>query len=149
MIDKINSMDTEILKLLTLATSEKNSEKILEDYLGPSNKHLYVKRCNNVAVGCIGINISDGNSLTITHIAVGKPYQRNRNASEMIDFIKRVYKPSMIIAETDNEAVGFYQKYGFKINSLGEKYPNVERFQCSLIINHHKNDVSKGQTKKL
>lgn len=134
MIDKINSIDTAIIKLLALATAEENAEKTLEDYLGAFNKYLYIKRCNNVAVGCLGINISGENSLTITHIAVGKPYQRKGIASEMIDFIKIVYKPAMIIAETDNEAVGFYQKYGFKINSLGEKYPNIERFQCTLII---------------
>ncbi|WP_268921683.1 hypothetical protein [Metabacillus sediminilitoris] len=36
----------------------------------------------------------------------------------------------MITAETDKEAVVFYRNYGFKITSLGEKYPGVERFLC-------------------
>ncbi|MGG4554653.1 hypothetical protein ABEX11_20625 [Paenibacillus humicus] len=37
-------------------------------------------------------------------------------------------------AETDKDAVDFYRRLGFNITSLGQKYPGVERFQCSLII---------------
>ncbi|PFE51898.1 GNAT family N-acetyltransferase, partial [Bacillus cereus] len=37
-----------------------------------------------------------------------------------------------IEAETDKEAVGFYKKCNFKIESLGEKYPGIERFYCYL-----------------
>jgi len=35
-------------------------------------------------------------------------------------------------AETDAEAVKFYKKMGFQIQSLGEKYPGIERFHCYL-----------------
>lgn len=35
-------------------------------------------------------------------------------------------------AETDKNAVNFYRKIGFNITSLGEKYPGVERFKCTL-----------------
>lgn len=44
----------------------------------------------------------------------------------MIHFIASKY-PS-IVAETDYEAVDFYRRYVFFITSLGEKYPDVERF---------------------
>ncbi|MDP2859713.1 MAG: hypothetical protein Q8P50_17310 [Bacillota bacterium] len=37
-----------------------------------------------------------------------------------------------LYAETDGEAVGLYVKCGFRIESLGEKYPGVERFLCTL-----------------
>ena len=30
------------------------------------------------------------------------------------------------------DAVEFYRKLGFSIESLGEKYPGVERFRCTL-----------------
>ena len=38
----------------------------------------------------------------------------------------------MITAETDRDAVEFYWSSGFKVTSLGEKYPGVERFLCEL-----------------
>ena len=37
-----------------------------------------------------------------------------------------------LYAETDDDAVGFYQKCGFSITSLGEKYPGVIRYGCTL-----------------
>jgi hypothetical protein len=36
-----------------------------------------------------------------------------------------------LVAETDQDAVKFYRRWGFQIQSLGEKYPNTERFQCT------------------
>jgi ribosomal protein S18 acetylase RimI-like enzyme len=35
-------------------------------------------------------------------------------------------------AETDSEALAFYRRIGFRVESLGEKYPGVERFRCVL-----------------
>ena len=35
-----------------------------------------------------------------------------------------------IEAETDADAVGFYEQVGFTVTSLGESYPGVERFRC-------------------
>jgi len=48
----------------------------------------------------------------------------------MIDFIIEKHSLSMISTETDQDAVNFYNKIGFSITSLGEKYPGVERFWC-------------------
>ncbi len=35
-----------------------------------------------------------------------------------------------LVAETDRDTLNFYQKNGFVVISLGEKYPGVERFKC-------------------
>jgi ribosomal protein S18 acetylase RimI-like enzyme len=37
-----------------------------------------------------------------------------------------------MVAETDNEAVEFYRATGFRVTSLGEKYPGVERYRARL-----------------
>lgn len=36
----------------------------------------------------------------------------------------------VIEAETDDDAVDFYHSLGFRIHSLGEKYPGVRRYRC-------------------
>lgn len=46
-----------------------------------------------------------------------------------------------IRAETDKDAVGFYKKNGFTITSLGEKYPGVERFDCTLSVSNDSTDM--------
>ncbi|MCC2686381.1 MAG: hypothetical protein K0R75_3280, partial [Paenibacillaceae bacterium] len=42
----------------------------------------------------------------------------------------------ILFAETDRDALRFYQKMGFTAHSLGEKYPGVERFKCLYSISH-------------
>nr|WP_301173380.1 GNAT family N-acetyltransferase [Brevibacillus nitrificans] len=54
--------------------------------------------------------------------------------SQLIDLLIQKYKRKMIAAETDQEAVGFYRKYGFQIKSLGEKYTGVEQFHCVYYV---------------
>ena len=39
-----------------------------------------------------------------------------------------------ITLETDRDAVEFYQRCGFQVKSIGEKYPGVERFLCELML---------------
>ena len=74
------------------------------------------------------------NRCEIKHIAVSRNARGNGIGSKMIQFICKKYKLEFISAETDKDAVEFYQRYGFKITSLGEKYPGVERFWCELEI---------------
>jgi ribosomal protein S18 acetylase RimI-like enzyme len=46
-------------------------------------------------------------------------------------------------AETDGDAVGFYRRIGFGIESLGEKYPGRARFRCVL---HGADEARGGQS---
>lgn len=68
-----------------------------------------------------------------------KNYLRgNRIGSKMIEFICNELSPRILYAETDNDAVDFHKKFGFKITNLGEKYPGVERFLCKYEITQQK-----------
>ncbi|MBJ8052660.1 MULTISPECIES: GNAT family N-acetyltransferase [Bacillus cereus group] len=117
-------------------------KKVLKHATGPSEVSL-IKAVslyeNNHAVlykywnkGCIGIALIHTNRARICHIAVSKKYRNQGIALQMIKEIIRKYELTYIEAETDKEAVGFYKKCNFKIESLGEKYPGVERFYCYL-----------------
>jgi len=49
-----------------------------------------------------------------------------------IEPVRQSFGARSLIAETDREAVGFYERCGFTIESMGECYPGVERFRCTL-----------------
>ncbi|WP_274361900.1 GNAT family N-acetyltransferase [Paenibacillus thermotolerans] len=107
---------------------------VMEAYRADSALELYgiAGEDEEDIVGIIGIRINDGNRMTIEHIAVlpdcrGMDYGRGL-ILEAID----LKKPSEVTAETDEEAVNFYRSIGFTIESLGEKYPGVERFLCTF-----------------
>ncbi len=117
-------------------------KKVLKHATGPSEASLFKAVSmykNDQAVlykygnkGCIGIALIHTNRARICHIAVSKKYRNQGIALQMIKEIIRKYELTYIEAETDKEAVGFYKKCNFKIESLGEKYPGIERFYCYL-----------------
>lgn len=50
-------------------------------------------------------------------------------------FCVETFKPDTIIAETDDDAVGFYRKVGFSVLPLGDKYnTGINRYLCTLTI---------------
>lgn len=125
-----NKIDVHIFKLLEHATS---TDKVMEEYnlyQQIEARRLYGWKDNNTYVACIGIEKLGGRVAEIKHIAV-MPKNRNQHlGSKMINYVLKEIGIRRLIAETDHEAVGFYQRYGFTISSLGEKYPGVERFLC-------------------
>ena len=117
-----------IRKLLSFATSEIKVDQEYENYLNSLNRQLYSFELEGEIVGCIGIEFSSIIECEIKHIAVSSVQRGKGIGSKMINYITEQYP--IISAETDNDAVGFYRDFGFDITSLGEKYPDVERFLC-------------------
>ncbi|MFJ7972324.1 GNAT family N-acetyltransferase [Psychrobacillus sp. NPDC096389] len=122
-----------IRELLTYATSANKIDEEYKLYQEKENRKLYGYKQVEQFVGCIGVELTMGNTCTIRQIAVS-PSERGRGIGErMIDFINDHHSLSIISAETDQDAVDFYKKMGFTITSLGEKYPGVERFYCEFL----------------
>jgi ribosomal protein S18 acetylase RimI-like enzyme len=83
---------------------------------------------------CIGIEITGADEATIQHLAV-LPAMRGQGIAKMLlHHICEALNVTRLKAETDSEAVGFYKKCGFQVESQGEVYPGVERFLCCLDI---------------
>lgn len=101
-----------------------------ERYKNDQTKILLGRIENELLVGIIGFVWLSESEVELKHIAV-KPSDRNRGlGKEMIhELIEENYIKRLVV-ETDKEAVNFYEKNGFHITSLGEKYPGVERFKC-------------------
>ncbi|ACM13192.1 GNAT family N-acetyltransferase [Bacillus paranthracis] len=118
-----------ILNVLLYAVGPSESSKKKAVLFYESNKgtlHKYEEKA------CIGIEITGANKARICHIAVVPQYRHKGIAVQMIKEIVRMYQLTYLEAETDAEAVKFYKKMGFQIQSLGEKYPGIERFHCYL-----------------
>lgn len=133
MIKDISSRldDLEVKELLAYAVfpDPERLDQAVEAYRKPNGLELYGYEEEGVLVGIIGVDASD-DEMTIKHIAVtpenrGKDYGRG-----MILELLLQQKPARVIAETDEESVGFYRSIGFEIYSLGELYPGVERYRC-------------------
>ena len=83
-------------------------------------------------VGLIRTRRLGPRSAEITHIAVTPERRRTGLGQAMVQELVAMGRLEKVVAETDRDAVGFYIRCGFMVESLGEKYPGVERFRCVL-----------------
>jgi ribosomal protein S18 acetylase RimI-like enzyme len=107
-------------------------EAAIESY--KSNHHFlfgYVE--DNEVIGVIGYCLLSDNDVLIKHLSVKPEYRGLGYGRGMILEIIDLIRPKRITLETDDDAVDFYRNIGFEITSLGEKYPNVERYKCEFV----------------
>ncbi|UXV32782.1 GNAT family N-acetyltransferase [Mammaliicoccus sciuri] len=105
------------------------SIKDVEEYYSITENELYSVSNNERIVGLVGL-ISTEQEVVIKHIAIQSHIQNKGLGTEIINKIHQLFPKQKLVAKTDNDAVGFYTKLGFKIISLGEKYPGVIRYKC-------------------
>ncbi|QQB06764.1 GNAT family N-acetyltransferase [Macrococcoides caseolyticum] len=123
-----------VRNLLSYATSINKVDIVYDNYIQSSNQQLFGFMKEDNIIGCIGVEINLS-LCEIKHIAVSPKERGNGIGSKMINFLCEKYSFTSIIAETGTDAVEFYRNFGFKITSLGEKYPGVERFLCEFKMN--------------
>lgn len=106
-------------------------KQTVQAYESNSDWQLYGLESEGELVGLIGCRMEVDKRLFITHLAV-EPDQRGQGFGRglILEGIE-LWKPMQVLAETDEDAVDFYRNIGFTIESLGEKYPGVERFLCT------------------
>ncbi|WMT39117.1 GNAT family N-acetyltransferase [Paenibacillus sp. D2_2] len=125
---------TEVKSLLAecMWPNEERISRELDKYLTDDSRGLYGEIIHNQLAGLIGIVPYSDDVVELKHIAIKPQYRWHRLGANLIHEYMQSYHPAKMIAETDQDAVGFYSKVGFEIHSLGEQYPGVERFQCIL-----------------
>lgn len=131
---ELNEYSKEAINLLSLCVFNPTAEKmnnVIHEYKISDKKQLYIKEINNQIVGILGITL-DNETVIINHIAVAENYRNHGLGRIIINFLQSNNKAKNIIAETDNSAVRFYEKCGFIIENLGEKYKGTIRYKCIL-----------------
>ncbi len=108
------------------------ADQILAEYRDHREYPLLGVRSGGRLMGLIGLTLSPPVSAVIRHIVVSRDHRRQGVGRAMIRAVGTKYGLESISAETDRGAVAFYRKCGFTIQSLGEKYPGIERFCCTL-----------------
>lgn len=70
--------------------------------------------------------------VTIIDAIAVAPAVRGRGVGRaLVDALRAADPDAALLAETDDDAVGFYRAAGFVAVSLGERYPGVVRYRCT------------------
>ena len=121
----------DILKLLAPSVFNPTEERLLnraKKYQEDENTNIYAYKDNGEHKGIVIFKIAN-NSATILDIAVKPDYQGQGIGSKLIDFIFNSFNVNNITAETDDDAIGFYKKYGFTVADTKVKF-DAKRYTC-------------------
>ena len=121
--------EPDILKLLAPSVFNPTEERLLnraKKYQEDENTNIYAYKDNGEHKGIVIFKIAN-NSATILDIAVKPEHQGRGFGSKLIDFIFNSFNVDNVTAETDDDAIGFYKKYGFTIADTKVKF-DVKRY---------------------
>ena len=131
--------EPDILKLLAPSVYNPTEKRLLnraKKYQEDKSTNIYAYKHNGEYKGIVIFKIIN-NSATILDIAV-KPEHRGQGiGSKLIDFIFNYFNAQNITAETDDDAIGFYKRYGFIVADTKVEF-DTKRYVCVCeSVAHH------------
>lgn len=122
-----------ILKYIHYNPTRERLLKLLKAYNQNDNIYMFGSFIENNIVAIIVIQKVCDNTFEIIDISVDAKNRNKRIASKLIDFVVKKFNVKTLFAETDDDAVGFYKKCGFEIESTKRK--SYLRYKCCLNTN--------------
>ena len=131
--------EPDMLQLLAPSVYNPTQERLLnraKKYQEDENTNIYAYKDNGEYKGIVVFEIQNYSAI-ILDIAV-KPEQQGQGiGSKLIDFIFNIFNVNSIIAETDDDAIGFYKKYGFIVADTKVQF-DTKRYVCVCgSVTHH------------
>ena len=127
--EKLN--DSDFLDLLAPSVFNPTSERLLsraEKYQADDNTSVYAYSESGKYKGIVVFKIKE-QTAEILDFAVKPEYQGKGIGSRLIDYIFSQFAVNKIIAETDDDAIGFYKKYGFAVTDTKDVFDS-KRYIC-------------------
>lgn len=123
--------DKSVYSLLAPSVFNPTPERLLtraKKYQADDKTSIYAYSEDGEYKGIIVFKIKE-QTAEILDIAVKPEYQGKGIGSMLIDYIFSKFAVSKIIAETDDDAIGFYKKYGFTVGDITVKF-DAKRYTC-------------------
>jgi len=127
--------DEGVPELLAVAVGggRDRADRIVEQYRRDPGLVLLRASIGGALVGVVGYTVKDSDAVVL-HIATREDSRRSGIGRQMLQAVREAIPHRFrLVAETDSDAVGFYIANGFLAESLGEKYPGVERFHVHTL----------------
>ena len=139
-VQKLTAFDSpqiaaDVAAAIGWSSSTKDPERLAAtavSFVTDPDKELYVSIEQGRVIGVMALECLATRMVTVRQIGVAPSRRRQGIGSGMVEHVAAVHASAALQAETDHDAVGFYRRLGFRVESLGEKYPGTERFRCTL-----------------
>lgn len=122
----------EILKYSHFNPTKEKLSKLVEKYHKDKDILPFAIFDGDKNSGIIVVQRIEGETYEIIDITVDKHHRGQGIASKLIDYVIKNLDIEILFAETDDDAVGFYEKYGFKTEIIKNK--EYTRYKCTLSL---------------
>ena len=126
--------DPVVISIIRHAIGNPDTDKVSsvsQMYKDKPSCHLWGISSHGELISVLGVEELSATEMRILHIATQMGY-RNRGYGSSL--LRHVFTESIntLWAESSQDAIEFYEQNGFEIESIGERWPGVERFRCTL-----------------
>ena len=123
----------EVKTLLSLAVGQPTIDKIaylVDQFYASTGRNMFIHSRNGSITGLIGVEYTRSSCGFITHLVVNPALRKKGIGERLIKHIAETLELDEIEAETDQDAVGFYNACGFKTKKIDSPCMGVSRFRC-------------------
>jgi len=111
---------------------ESRLDAVIAGYRTSATVRVLAVSVEGALAGILALDLVAPARAVIRHIVVDRRQRRHGLGRAMIEAAAGQWGLAELEAETDRDAVDFYRRCGFSVQSLGQKYPGSERFRCVL-----------------
>jgi ribosomal protein S18 acetylase RimI-like enzyme len=129
---ELDPEDPQITELIAPAIGNPTAERtasVLNRFKTKADWTLYGYTENGVPVACVGVERTAPDEIAIHTLAVAAERRRNGVGRALLDDVVARTGAKAVVAETDSDAVGFYERCGFNVRNTVAKFGN-ERLVC-------------------
>lgn len=109
---------------------EIRSRQLWADYASSAEANLWLQHSDGEMAGVIGF-IAGADAVVIRHLAVIPRLQRQGIGRALVMRVAAATGKT-VVAETDADGIGFYERCKFEIVALPNRASTVPRFRCIL-----------------
>ena len=127
----------EVKTLLSLAVGRPTLDKmayLIDQFYASTGRTMFVYSRNGRITGVIGVEYTRSSCGFITHLAVHPALRKKGIGEKLIKHVAKIMELDEIEAETDQDAVGFYDACGFTTREINSPYSGLRRYRCVKII---------------
>lgn len=114
------------------AADEARLDAVIASYRASATTRVLAVSVEGACAGILALDRVAPARAVIRHIVVDRHQRGHGLGRAMIEAAAKHWGLAELEAETARDAVDFYRRCGFRVQSLGEKFPGSERFRCVL-----------------
>lgn len=103
----------------------------LDNICSSSDVQLYIAENEEATLGFAVADHATHDVISLLALSVAPERRGSGVATAMLDYILEDTKPKALVAEALDDSIGFFTKYGFYLNDLGEKCPGKHAYYAT------------------